>query len=70
MVEHKGQAGAESGRETPPSMDQIEITEAMIEAGFQEYRRSAICSEDDPLEADKLSLVKIYRAMNLARSPA
>ncbi len=37
------------------------ITAAMLEAGFQVWRRSGIT--DDPLEADKLVLAEVYLAM-------
>ena len=41
--------------------EEIEITPEMIEAGFKALRASAI--SDDLLEADKLTVAEIYRAM-------
>ncbi len=40
----------------------IEITQEMIEAGFRVLMASGIA--DDYLEADKLLLVEIFRAMH------
>ena len=40
---------------------EIEITPAMIEAGYRIFAESGIT--DDPLEADKLVLAEIYEAM-------
>jgi len=44
-----------------PRDGEPEITEAMIEAGYRILLASGI--RDDPLEADKLWVVEIYRAM-------
>lgn len=44
----------------------VEITEEMVEAGYQELIASGITS--DPLEADRLVVVEIYRAM-ISRHP-
>ena len=43
------------------STDEIEVTPAMIDAGFRVLAASGIT--DDPLEADKLWLAEIYQAM-------
>ena len=40
---------------------EIEVTPAMIEAGYRRLLASGIT--DDPLEADRLVVVEIYRAM-------
>ena len=45
----------------PDEHEEIEITEEMIEVGFRVLARSGI--SDDPLEADKLLIAEIYRAM-------
>lgn len=42
----------------------IEVTSAMVQAGFQVLARSGIA--DDFLEADKLLVADIYRAMQRA----
>jgi hypothetical protein len=47
--------------------DEIEITPEMIEAGFAVLKASGLT--DDPLEADKLVVADIFRAMALI-SPA
>jgi hypothetical protein len=49
--------------------DSIEVTPAMIEAGYQVLAASGLA--DDLLEADKLTVVEIYLAMQrLALRPA
>ncbi len=47
---------------------EIEITPAMIEAGFQALAASGL-GGDDLLEADRLTVVDIFRAMYLASRP-
>lgn len=42
----------------------IEVTPEMVEAGFRVLKTS--CIADDYLDADKLTLVEIYRAMAAA----
>jgi hypothetical protein len=44
-----------------PEPDGVEITPEMIEAGFTVLSASGIT--DDPLEADKLLVSRIYQAM-------
>jgi hypothetical protein len=44
--------------------EEIEVTPDMIEAGFKILADSGIA--DDPLEADKLFVSEIYRAMRVA----
>ena len=52
-ITQNGQAGA------------IEVTPAMIEAGFRALRNSGIT--DDLLEADKCTVAEVHRAMFLLR---
>ena len=42
---------------------EIEITPEMVEAGYRVF--VAACVTDDPLEADKLLVEEIYRAMSV-----
>lgn len=49
------------------STDEIEVTPAMIDAGFRVLAASGIT--DDPLEADRLLVSEIYRAMFAASAP-
>jgi hypothetical protein len=45
----------------PDEHEEIEITEEMIKAGYRVLLDSALT--DYPLEADKLTVCEIYRAM-------
>jgi hypothetical protein len=47
-----------------PEADEIEITPEMVEAGYRVFCESGVT--DDPLEADRLLVVEIYRAMHRA----
>ena len=53
-----------------PGKCEIEVTPEMIEAGFKVLKEAGLT--DDLLEADRLTVSEIYRAMNLsliARNP-
>ena len=57
-------AGASALRAYPVAPEgEIEVTAEMIEAGYQVFVRSGVM--DDPLEADRLTVEEIYRAMRL-----
>jgi hypothetical protein len=48
-----------------PDNAEIEVTPEMLECGYQVLRASGIT--DDPMEADKLLVERIYRAMFSSR---
>ena len=62
MMEELSKSG-----DRPASTDEIEVTPPMIEAGFRVLCSSGIA--DECLEADKLVVAEIYRAMALLRPP-
>ena len=55
-------------RATGAPEKEIEITPEMIEAGFKMLEAAALT--DDLLEADRLTVAEIYRAMALLRQDA
>ena len=44
---------------------EVEVTPEMLDAGYAEYVKA--CLAEFPIEADKLAIEKIYRAMEDAR---
>jgi hypothetical protein len=56
--------GPHCGRDSSPEDCEIEITPEMVEAGYRVFVAAPVT--DDPLEADKLLVSEIYRAMRLS----
>lgn len=48
-------------RDRPDNLERIEVTEEMIQAGMAALKNSGIA--DEYLEADRLLVVEIFRAM-------
>ncbi len=68
MVEHKGQAGAESGRDTPLSTDQTKITEAMLDAGEDAiWGRVGGCQDLGGYFSARELALEVYLAMDNLR---
>jgi hypothetical protein len=61
--------GVETAGDRPANESRdIVITPEMVQAGFRVFVAAAIT--DDPMEADRLTVAEIYRAMALLRQDA